>query len=207
VSRVRKEPKYIGSAIRNDMEEGDELCISLGNGDYYNMQVAYTLDESGQGDREVFCGDEDAKHLGLVVDIEETEKENGYGTKVEWEVYAYTRNEDPDGRHQSRDGEASPRRPIDKYDIEALTIMGEDVRSPDMTIEEIVEEAEGSDLEVNPEEINEMVEEFHAMRDELDYVIQQAERVRQNELTLAEYENRLSAYEVMQGGDLSLDAL
>ena len=194
MSRVRKEAKYIGSAIRNDMEEGDELCISLGNGDYYNMQVAYTLDESGQGDREVFCGDEDRKHLGLVVDIEETEKENGYGTEVEWEVYAYTLNEDPDD-------------PIDKYDIEALTIMGDDVRSPDMTIEEIVEEDEGSDLEVNPEEINEMVEEFHAMRDELDYVIQQAERVRQNELTLAEYENRLSAYEVMQGGDLSLDSL
>lgn len=194
MSRVRKEPKYIGSAIRNDMEEGDELCVSLGNGDYYNMQVAYTLDESGQGDREVFCGDEERKHLGLVVDIEETEKENGYGTEVEWEVYAYTLNEDPDD-------------PIDKYDIEALTIMGDGVRSPDMTIEEIVEEAEGSDLEVNPEEINEMVEEFHAMRDELDYVIQQAEKVRQNELTLAEYENRLSAYEVMQGGDLSLDAL
>lgn len=194
MSRVRKEPKYIGSAIRNDMEEGDELCLTLGNGRYYNMQVAYTLDVIGQGDREVFCGDEDAKHLGLVVDIEETEKENGYGTEVEWNVYAYTLTEDPDD-------------PINKYDIEALTIMGDDVRSPDMTIEEIVEEAEGSDLEVNPEEINEMVNEFHEMRDELDYVIQQAEKVRQNELTLAEYENRLSAYEVKKGGSLSLDSL
>lgn len=195
MSRVRTEPKYIGSAIRNDMEAGDELCISLDNGRYYNIEVAYVLDgESAQGDREVFCGDEDAKHLGLVVDIEETEKENGYGTEVEWDVYAYTLTEDPDS-------------PIDKYDIEALTIVGDGVRSPDMTIEEIVEEAEGTDLEVKPEEINEMVEDFHTMRDEIDYVIRQAEKVRENKITLAEYENRLSAFEVKKGGSLSLDSL
>jgi hypothetical protein len=176
------------------MEEGDELCISLGNGDYYNMQVSYTLDESGQGDREVFCGDEDRKHLGLVVETEEVEKENGYGTRVEWDVYAYTLTDDPDS-------------PTDQYDIEALCVMGDDVRSPDMTLEEIIEEAEGTDLDVEPDAVNEMVEGFEEMRKELEYVMRQAEKVQESEITLAEYENRLSAYEVKKGGRLTLDGL
>lgn len=195
MSRVRREPKYIGSAIRNDMEEGDELCIALDNGRYYNIEVSYVLDgESGHGDREVFCGDEERKHVGLVVETEEVEKDSGYGTRVEWDVWAYTLTDDPDS-------------PLDRYDIEALCIMGDGVRGPDMTLEEVMEEAEGTDLDVDPSAITDLVEDLEEMQKELDYVMRQARKVEDNELTLAEYENRLSAFEVKQGGRLTLDGV
>jgi len=71
--------------------------------------------------------------------------------------------------------------------------MGDGVRSPDLTIGELVEEAEGT--------------EFEEMRQELDYVIRQAKKVRDNEITLADYENRLSAYEVKKGGRLEVESM
>lgn len=184
--RVYTEDEQIGRALLNRIDEGDEICISLENGRYYNIEVSWIGDNS-LGDKEVFCGDEDRKHLGLVTERTEIEDEKGYVKDVEWDTYAYTLGDDPAN-------------PIDKYDIEAFTTIGDGVELPDETVDEAFDEKAMG-------EMNDMMEEFYEMKDELNYILKQSEKVRNNEITLADYSNRLSAYAVQHGGSFTIDTL
>lgn len=178
---MRSDTDAIGRTVHHRIEVGDELCISLANGDYYNITVSSSTDRSDDG-REVFCGDAERKHLGLVASVEEVERKHGVGTEAEWTVYAYTL---PDRAEDS----------VDKYDIEAIHIVGSE-DGPDKTFDELPDDGK--------EEVEDMVSAFYAARDDLDFIIDMAEEVRDGEITLKEYNERLSQYEVKNGGDVAL---
>jgi hypothetical protein len=189
MGRVRRDPKYIGSAILNDLETGDEVCVCLEDGTYRNREVTIVDDtihprhEDGNR-REATIGDvESDVHVVLGA-----EAYDGEGMRCEWDVYAHQITEDPDN-------------PTDSLaDPEALYVMDQSMELPDMTFEEAAEQVEDKE---------EMLRAPAEIQEEMDTVIsaakgvkRAAEKVEQGDLTLAEFERRLDTLETKHGGRL-----
>jgi len=173
---VHKRPKYIGHALRNDIEERDEVQVNI-DGDYYNRGVV-SVNNPESIEREVVLDG----NIALYVDAEEQEDEYD----LDWSVWA------------DRGGDI----PFDDGTINALNIVNKDNELPNATIEEVNDER---NEDISLEDVEGGLDQMREMVEELQYIIGQGERVESNAITLKEYENRLDSLVVRKGGSMALD--
>lgn len=193
---VKRDDKYIGDLIRNNLERGDEVCVKTETGLYMNREVTDVQSPEAH-DREVLIGDPDGPHLYLVVDTREVDND-GVGTTTEWNAYAYSLKE----------GDAADLSSLtkDRGSIEAIAKMGES-NAPDMTLAEVIEEAPDDIVDDPYAEYEEMVEQYEEAKREMGRLLDLAEKVVENEITMSEYEDRVAALITRKGGTLVMDKL
>ena len=187
MGRVRTGEKYIGDAIRNKLDIGDEVCVHLEDGTYLNREVTM-VERPGPDDldrTEVTLGDVDGVHIVLAAEVTVEEE---YGPE-EWTVEAFSITEDSD----------RPKKEMGEPD--ALYKVGEGLQMPDITYEEALEEF--GDEEVRPPQ------ELHDQMDEIIKAAKEVKRttdkVQANDITLSEMEVRLDSLETSHGGRLPFD--
>lgn len=192
MGRIRREEKYVGDAIRNKLEEGDDALVALSDGAFIDGTVEVTHDSSVH-DREVVVGEDDGDTaVALVVNTEEVPRTDDWGdevgSKVAWEVFAYYPDE--------TDG--------DDIDVPALHIVGENMQMPDMTAAAAEEEVEAAeDVTVEMDEFREYLEQ---VTEEVDALLVWLRKVEDGEMTLREWERNYDTLEVKEGGRLALDS-
>jgi hypothetical protein len=177
--------------LLSDVQPGDQLAVKIEDWRYLCREVTY-INESEKRDIEITVGDPEGVHIVLVVDTYEELRENvDLPPKTKYDVWGYTINDDPDD-------------PINKRgDVEAIALLGDDnMELPDKTLDEALEDA---DIEGEHVEEDAGLAEMREVRDNLEYVIDQLERVNDNEMTLSEYEERLECLAVRNGGDFRVE--
>jgi len=185
MARIRRDPKYIGSAIINDLEVGDEVCLCLEDGTYRNREVSIVEEKPSQYDDgtrvEVTLGD--VSHSSHV--IIGAEAYDGEGLNCEWTLYAYEITDDPD----------SPQKNL--ADPTALYIVDQDLELPDKTYNEVKDELD--DTVVDP---NEVIGDMEMIIGAAQAVRNAVRKVEEGILTLAEFEQRLDTLATKHGGRL-----
>lgn len=187
MGRIRRDDKYIGSAILNDLEVGDEICVHLEDGTYRNKEVTAVNDifstEYDDGKKkEVTLGDVTSPaHIILGA-----EAYNGGRGGEDWDVYAYKLSDNPD----------TPMETL--ADPDTLYVVNQEINMPDITYDEAVE----SGYIENTRSMGELKADMETIITVAQDVRKYVRMVKRGELTLAEYEQRLDMLETRHGGQL-----
>lgn len=185
MGRVRTTDKYIGSGLRNDIEVGDEVCVKFENGTYMNREVT-DVHQMSSTKGEVTIGDSEHTHavLGWRID----EGADALGHSEDWSVHGYELLEEPGETH-------------DFGGIEALYIVGEGLRAPDMTFEEAEEEG-AADLFREPQEMH---DHLHNILEATNTLLGHVEDLERGAITMAEFEQALDTLQTKHGGRFPFD--